>query len=224
MLGTVLHLSNKKKKNISKRFSDDDNRFPEVLVEHFLKKYTNSGDKVLDVFAGLGTTLFVAEDMEREPWGLEKDKDRFRFIQSQLSPAFRNNMVLGDALLLDSYDLPQMDFFLTSPPYMNQQYWVNPLTEKNEANCYTTYLEDIRKVFTNVTEVMRPGGRVVVEVANLKGKGRPVTTLAWDIAKEVAQVLKFEGEVVVAWEGEESDSGGTYGCGYDHSYCLIFQT
>ena len=41
-----------------------------------------------------------------------------------------------------------------------------------------------------------------------------LTTLAWDIAKAVSQVLRFEGEIVVGWN--------TCGFGYDHSYCLVF--
>ncbi len=54
----------------------------------------------------------------------------------------------------------------------------------------------------------------MVEVANLKKMGA-VTPLAWDIARAISQVLRFEGGIVVAWEP-------TYGYGYDHSYCLIF--
>ena len=54
----------------------------------------------------------------------------------------------------------------------------------------------------------------MIEVANLKRDGR-VTTLAWDLARVVADVLVFEGEVVVGWDH--------YGYGYDHSYCLVFR-
>jgi hypothetical protein len=62
--------------------------------------------------------------------------------------------------------------------------------------------------------LIKPGGRVVIEVSNLKGR-TGVTTLAWDIAGAVGQVLTFEGEIVIAWED-------TYGYGYDHSYALVF--
>ncbi len=41
-----------------------------------------------------------------------------------------------------------------------------------------------------------------------------VTTLAWDVAKSVSEVLLFEGEIIVNWD--------SYGAGYDHSYCLIY--
>ena len=53
-----------------------------------------------------------------------------------------------------------------------------------------------------------------------------VTTLAWDVADIVAGSFHFDGEVVVGWEGDEQENrdGGTYGCGYDYSYCLVFST
>jgi hypothetical protein len=61
---------------------------------------------------------------------------------------------------------------------------------------------------------MKPNARVVLEVSNLQGP-TGVTTLAWDVARSIGEVLHFEGEVVVGWD--------SYGYGYDHSYCLIFR-
>ena len=60
---------------------------------------------------------------------------------------------------------------------------------------------------------MNPNGRLVIEASNLKKNG-DVTTLAWDIAREVSRTFRFEGETVICWE--------EYGYGYNHSYCLIF--
>ena len=60
---------------------------------------------------------------------------------------------------------------------------------------------------------MKPTGKVVLEVANLKPE-KKVTTLAWDVGQELSKVLRFEGEVIVCWD--------QCGYGYDHSYCLVF--
>ena len=64
-------------------------------------------------------------------------------------------------------------------------------------------------------EKLKPNGRVVIEVSNLKKHGI-VTTLAWDIGKVVSDIFPFEGEIVVGWD--------RYGYGYDHSYCLVFRS
>ena len=74
-------------------------------------------------------------------------------------------------------------------------------------------MQEIRNIYGQLRRLMKPAGRVVLEVANLKLDGQ-VTTLAWDVAQEVSQVLHFEGEVVVCWD--------QVGYGYDHSYCLVY--
>lgn len=68
---------------------------------------------------------------------------------------------------------------------------------------------------------MKKNSYLVIEVSNLKGK--KVTTLAWDIAKEVSKVFHFEGEIIIDWKTKGIQRNGNYGYGYDHSYCLIFR-
>jgi hypothetical protein len=71
----------------------------------------------------------------------------------------------------------------------------------------------MRNIFLQVAQKLKPSGHVVIEAANLKKQGH-VTTLAWDIAREVSKVFHFEGETMIGWD--------KYGYGYNHSYCLVF--
>jgi tRNA G10 N-methylase Trm11 len=193
-------------------FQDDDVRYPERLVEHFLQEYTQAGDAVLDPFAGFGTTLVVAERLGRIPWGVELDEAKVSYVRGKL--ARPENLIAGDARALAAIELPAIDFSMTSPPYMNKDDAEDPFTAyRAKGNGYTAYLQDIRTIYTQLRGHMRPAGTVVLEVANLK-RGGQVTTLAWDIAQEVSKVLRFEGEVIVCWD--------KYGYGYDHSYCLVY--
>lgn len=193
-------------------FQDDDVRYPERLVEHFLQAYTQAGDTVLDPFAGFGTTLVVAERMGRIPWGVELDEAKVSYARGKLAQP--ENLIAGDARALAAIDLPVIDFSMTSPPYMNKADTEDPFTAyRAKGQGYAAYLHDIRTIYAQLRRQMRPAGTVVLEVANLKRDGQ-VTTLAWDIAQEVSQVLRFEGEVIVCWD--------KYGYGYDHSYCLVY--
>jgi tRNA G10 N-methylase Trm11 len=193
-------------------FKQDDVRYPESLVEHFLQEYTRPGDTVLDPFAGYGTTLVVAERLGRIAFGVEINAQKAAYIQSRL--AHPENLIHGDSRLLASLDLPLMDFSMTSPPYMNKDDIEDPFTGYQEKGSgYPAYLHTIRSIYGQLRKRMKPGGTVVLEVANLRLTGR-VTTLAWDVAEEVSKVLNFEGEVVACWD--------RHGYGYDHSYCLVF--
>ena len=194
-------------------FQDDDVRYPESLVEYFLEEFTHAGDVILDPFAGFGTTLLVGERMGRVPFGVEIDQDKVNFVRSKLSNS--ENIIHGDSRLLENIDIPAIDFSITSPPYMTESnHPMDPFTGYQvKSKGYKTYLRDIRNIYKQLRKHMKPTGMVVVEVSNLKVENQ-VTTLAWDIGKEISQVLQFHGEVIVCWD--------KYGYGYDHSYCLVF--
>lgn len=130
----------------------------------------------------------------------------------------------GDALDLADYDLPTVDCCLTSPPYGVEQDARNPYEHYGGRGTYGDYLADTRTVFDAVGDLLAPDGVVLVDVSNLKYEG-DVTTLAWDVADELSEVLSFQGEIVVGWTGDGSsreEKAGTYGYGYDHSYWLAF--
>jgi len=144
---TYLHLANTKQSSLPAIFQADDVRFPESLVEHFLEQYTHRGDIVFDPFAGFGTTLFVAERMGRVPYGVEIDQDRVNFVRSKL--ANTENIIHGDVRLLTGIELPEIDFSITSPPYMTKDNHPEfPFAGyKITGDGYEEYLNDIRSIY-----------------------------------------------------------------------------
>ncbi|MFC6955084.1 DNA methyltransferase [Halorubellus litoreus] len=200
---------------------DDEFRTPHALVERFLREYSEPGDRVLDPFAGFGTTLAVAERLDREGYGIEYDADRVEHARDAAGDA--EVVHHGSVLDLDDTWVPACDVCFTSPPFMERTDTRNPFENYAGESTYDEYLEDIERAFSRVESVLAPGARVVLDVSNMKYEER-VTTLAWDVADRVSNVLHYDGEVVVGWDaGTDRDHGdGTFGYGYDHSYCLTF--
>jgi DNA methylase len=210
---TFMLLKNEHTIALPEEFRDRDIRYPDSLVEHFVRAYSGAGATVFDPFAGYGTTLRVAEILGRAGYGIERDARVCAYARAQLRHPER--LIHGTALELAAYPFPALDFSLTSPPYMHRDEPENPLGIRPAMGAaYEEYLQDIAHVYQQLAARMTAGARAVIEVANLKG-AQGVTTLAWDIGRTVAAVLDFEGEVVVGWDH--------YGYGYDHSYCLVFQ-
>ncbi|MDQ2809910.1 MAG: site-specific DNA-methyltransferase [Chloroflexota bacterium] len=210
---TFLQLQNTHATDLPAALRDDDVRYPDSLVTHFLHEFTAPGAVVFDPFAGFGTTLRVAEDLGRAGWGLEWDAARVAYSRAQLQHPQR--LLHGDARQLATYDLPTFDFCMTSPPYMNQGDRENPFTAYSTAGQgYAAYLADIQAIYGQIAARLQPSGHAVIEVANLRGT-HGVTPLAWDVARAVGAVLPFQGEVVIGWDH--------YGYGYDHSYALVFR-
>ena len=60
--------------------------FPEDLPEWFIKLFTQKGDWVMDPFMGSGTTIFVAQRMERNAIGIEVLPEYFNLAQKSVRP------------------------------------------------------------------------------------------------------------------------------------------
>ncbi len=208
---------------LPKEFQDDDVRSTEFLVEYFIEYFTKPGDIIFDPFAGFGTTLLVAERMNRIPYGIEADKRRYEYTRSKLS--LKDNIILGDSRKLDTFSLPVIDFVFTSPIFMGCDETKNPLSGFKEDGNYQVYLDQIQDIFRKLRKFLTPEAKVVVEVFNLlPRRGRPNTLLAWDMTYAISKVLKFEIEIIACWqEVDKKDTGETpMGVGYDHHYCLVF--
>jgi DNA modification methylase len=210
---SYLHFDNTPPAPLPPEFSGDDVRFPQNFARHFIQEYTQPGQVVFDPFAGFGTTLLTAESLDRIPSGIEFDPRRAAYIQSRLQRP--ESLIQGDARRMSEYDLPYFDFSLTSPPYMSKNDPEDPFSAYTRAGRgYPAYLQDLQQIYAQVRQKMNPDAHVVVEVSNLKDL-LFVTTLAWDVAAALSQVLTFQGEIVLAWDHY-------YGYGYDHSYALVF--
>lgn len=212
MIRTHLQLAHGNHIILPDEFQNDDVRFSDSVVEFFLKEFTNDGDVVFDPFAGYGTTLLIAESMKRIGYGIEYTGRKAEYIRGLLKRP--DNLVHGDSRLLLGYELPPFDLCFTSPPYTNKEDDENPFTDYSERDYeYSSYLRDIKHIFAQVSQKMKPSAHVVIEVSNLKRR-REVTPLAWDIAREVSQVLHFDGEIILCWDNNSY--------GYNHGYCLVF--
>lgn len=60
--------------------------FPEDLPEWFIKLFTQKSDCVLDPFMGSGTTVFVAQRLERNAIGIEILAEYFNAAQQSIKP------------------------------------------------------------------------------------------------------------------------------------------
>ncbi|SEO53547.1 DNA methylase [Halogranum amylolyticum] len=204
---------------------EGDDWTPETLVERVVETYTDPGETVLDPFAGFGTTLAVAERLDRIPYGVEFDSERAAFVRDRVDHG--ENVVHGDVFELDGSELPTVDLCHTSPPFIAWDEGVDPFRsyDVESRTSYERYLDDVERLFDRVTEWMRADSTLVVDVANLKND-QGTFTLAWDVGRRITERVdraKFRGETVVVWEDEESDDRtDAYGHGYDHSYCLVY--
>lgn len=187
-------------------------KYPESLVRYFLKTHTRRGDKIFDPFAGLGTTLFVAEEMKRIPFGIEADERRYEWVAGQMT--HWQNLVCGDSGGLEKMGFPKMDFCMASPPFMQKSTRWNPLFAGNPAKAgYDIYLKQMRRIYAQVAGIMKRGATIVVHADNLPGK--TYTPLVRDLSLAIEQSLRLESEIIVTWKNAKPY--------YPHTHCLVFK-
>lgn len=192
----------------------EDVHFPQALVRSVLAEFTAPGDLILDPFAGYGTTLVVAEQMRRDAVGVELLPERAALIRRRLQGG--GTVFTGDARRLAEFGLEPVDLCLTSPPYMNAvDHPQNPLTGYQTLDGdYGRYLTELAEVFRAVGQLLRPGGHLVVNAANVI-TGGIVTPLAWDLAHAVSSHLQFRGETYLWWDRPPPNIHG--------DYCMVFR-
>ena len=99
--------------------------FPIALPAHFIELLTHKGELVLDPFAGVGTTLVAAQDLNRNAVGFDLremyiEVSRKRLRQSRLSQSTKQIAVMDDALNISKYfEENTISLCITSPPYSN---------------------------------------------------------------------------------------------------------
>ena len=192
----------------------EDVHFPEVFVRVVLAELTSPGDVVLDPFAGYGTTLVVAEQMDRVGVGVELLAERVALARDRLHGSGR--IIEAAARNLTQFGLEPVDVCLTSPPYMSSvDHPENPLPAYGTRDGdYERYLEELGQVFAAVAGLLRPAGHLVIKAATIR-TGDVVTPLAWDIARIAGQHLVFQGETYLWWDEPVRWVSG--------DYCLRFQ-
>ncbi len=193
-------------------FEGNDIKYPESLPRHFIAQCTRRGARVFDPFAGLGTTLFVAEELGRKAYGVEADPRRHEWVAGQLDNWM--GVVCADSARVARLGFPKMDFCMTSPPFMPVTDTYNPLCGGNPAQAgYAAYLKRLALIFRHLTGVMKKGAPLVVHVDNIAG--RRFTPLVRDMGAAVAHSWRQTDEVVVRWQ--EKSQGQAR-----HTHALVF--
>ncbi|MGI8658011.1 MAG: TRM11 family SAM-dependent methyltransferase [Candidatus Limnocylindria bacterium] len=187
----------------------EDIHFTEALAASVIGHASEPGDLVLDPFAGYGTVLAVAERIGRRAIGIELMPVHFEIARRRAGTA---RLILGDARELSRLVDEPVDLVLTSPPYMTgMDHRENPLTGYASFDGdYRHYLDELGSIFEQVATVLRPGGQLVVNVANVVATDGRVTPLASDMAGIIDQHLPLLGVTTLHWDEPPAGLDGDY--------------
>ncbi len=121
------------------------------------------------------------------------------------APGELDTIHVGDARRMVEVPDASIALVVTSPPYFAGKAYETALGDGHVPADYIEYLEMLRDVFAECVRTLEPGGRIVVNVANL-GR-RPYRNLAADVTTILQDDLRLllRGEVV--WQKQRGASG-----------------
>ena len=168
--------------------------FPQMLCERLMQMFLrrDGAQRILDPFAGSGSTLLAVKHLGKSGIGLEISEEYIELAQQRLaqpdddaSSQTEIQIVNADARDLLNHVAPNsIDLCITSPPYWNIlnrkrtadakeiRHYGNLAGDLGVISDYEEFLEGLVDVFTQVYEVLRDGAYCIVVVMDLRKKNR----------------------------------------------------
>src|SRR5512134_2516550 len=116
-------------------------KFPETLVQEFIEFFTKEGETVLDPMAGTGSALVAALRCGRNSYGIELNPKYAEIARQVIAEereelgasiaGLQSEIIHGDACNATQFEIPVIDFVITSPPYWNMLHVKGAETQKN---------------------------------------------------------------------------------------------
>lgn len=221
-------------------------KYPEELVDDFVRFFTKEGEMVFDPFLGVGSTVVSAERNNRKGAGIELNEDFYTVAKKRCSESAL--LLNGDSRkIISKIKNDTVDFIMTSPPYWNilskkrghsdsqhgdrekkglKLTYSDLENDLSNINDYDEFLKELNKVFNKCYLKLKNGKYMVVVIQNFRNDDGEYMTLAWDLAKILQKKWKFCGEKI--WFQEDKKLGiwgypSTFVPNIHHHYCLVFK-
>jgi len=233
-------------------------KFPETLAQEFIEFFTKRGQVVLDPMAGTGSTLVAALRSGRSSYGIELNPAYARIACQVVEDerqslgeavgALTAQVITGNAAAIaehvSTFDIPTIDYILTSPPYWDMLRARGAQTQKQRRATpeldvfysddpqdlgniedYEEFLERLVSIYAGLKPFLRERAYLTIIVKNVKKGGR-IYPLAWDLGRRLGQTYTLKDERI--WV-QDNQRLAPYGMGNAwvsntfHHYCLQFR-
>jgi len=233
-------------------------KFPETLAQEFIEFFTKEGQIILDPMVGTGSSMVAALRSGRNSIGIELNQNYVDIANQAIldereilradAGNLTSQLIHGNALNIQEYfaeyNLPTVDYVITSPPYWDMLHAKGAQTQKNRRkkpdldilysddpedlgniHDYDQFLEKLVEVFAAIKPCVNPRGYITIIVKNIK-KGGKIFPLAWDLARVMGEIYTLKDEKIWC---QDDIRLAPYGLGNAwvsntfHHYCLQFR-
>jgi DNA modification methylase len=201
--------------------------FPIALPKKCIELFTHKGELVLDPFAGIGTTLIAAKDLERNAVGFDLNEKYVEFANKRLAElpqtldGTKQIEICDDAINIPKYlEEETVSLCVTSPPYanmlnherlnksfrsdlrQNKHYKKVQQYSNNPRDLGTMdvkqYTKELAKIFKAIRPLLKPKAHCVINVNDLWENNHRYPTHAYII--EAMEKVGYELRNIIIWD------------------------
>ncbi len=223
--------------------------WPPQLVRNLILKYTQPGDRILDLFAGGGTTLIECWLLNRRSLGIDISPISEKIVKSRLremqdkskssnqislekdySPVFVRNDSRNalSVLTMNGWSIGSIKLVCAHPPYYNALRYSRDIPgELSAKNSLDEFLSELRLILEKGKISLIDGGFLAILIGDLRKNGElfPLGSFAVNMIRELKMTLK---EIIVKAQHHDSTTNlykGHKGLDYRiaHEYLIVAQ-
>jgi len=144
--------------------------FHEEIPERLIKYFTFPKDKVLDPFVGSGTTLKVAQDLDRNAIGIDCNEKAIKLARKGIHENSDLNIeaIHGDSRNLSIFENNEFDFIITSPPYFDIVNYSNSKNQLGNITQYEKFIDNMFQIFKNCRRVLKKGKFMTIITSDIR--------------------------------------------------------
>jgi len=137
--------------------------FVPQIPNQLFRRYTKKGDWILDPFAGGGTSLIEAKNLERNSIGIELSKETISLIDESVFNEEDNpvcKIVNGDSKTIDvekilsKENINKVQFVIFHPPYWDIIKFTDHKDDLSNTETIDEFLDSFEKVIDNTCKVL----------------------------------------------------------------------
>ena len=195
--------------------------FVPQIPNQLIRRYTNEGDTVLELFSGSGTTLFECENLQRNYVGFDINDTILKYTAEQMRDCTSIRYALINADVTDSKEFAsaldcwladnskqEVDFMIAHPPYWDIIKFTDDPRDLSNIADEDVFLTTLMDAFANGFRYLKKGGYFAVVAGDVYKKSE-VVPLAFLIMNAIRANfnVKMKGIIIKNIEGNRGKLG-----------------
>lgn len=195
--------------------------FVPQIPNQLIRRYTNIGDTVLELFSGSGTTLFECENLKRDYIGFDINEKIIKYVNDTMGDSPAIDYEIKNADVTDSNDFAtnienwlakrnksQVDFMIAHPPYLDIVKFTDDERDLSNISNIDLFIEKVTDAICNGFQYLKKNSYFAVVAGDVYKKSE-VIPLAFLIMNSIRQKLKvkMKGIIIKNIEGNRGKLG-----------------